>query len=394
MSRARDQPAVLYVDDEEPNRVTFEHTFNRRFPILCAHDGQSALDRLGSENVGVVVADQRMPGMSGNELLGEVRSRWPHVIRIILTGYSDLDAILGAVNHGLVARYIVKPWSENDLGDVLEWALRAHALAKHAGGDALQLRLLETERLATLGAVQASFVHELGTPLSYVSGNIEVLRTLAEHSSRLAEMVAESDELPAGARDEIAEILSDLPWLYEDLRVGCSLMRSLRDDVNRLLHRAPESESYQDGEQAMRAIDFAMAITRAAGRRARCEIEYQGPTGLPPLRLGQPELMQILINLLHNAIQAQAAVDRNDPIIVSAEARDTTLDVTIIDRGVGMSEADLSRVGKQFYTTKEDGTGLGVHKSRSIIERAGGSLRYASRVGEGTRAILSVPIAS
>src|SRR5688572_14277286 len=104
-------PIVLYVDDEASNRTVFSLTFGERFNIKTASSGDEALRIIASEDVGVLLTDQRMPGMTGNELLERVRRDHPNVLRMILTAYSDLDPILKAVNDGLVARYIIKPWS-------------------------------------------------------------------------------------------------------------------------------------------------------------------------------------------------------------------------------------------------------------------------------------------
>ena len=84
---------------------------------------------------------------------------YPEIIRLVITAYSDIDPILRAVNDGLVARYLVKPWDREELTRTLSWALEVGELARR--DRALQLRLLETERLATLGTIGAAVVHDL-----------------------------------------------------------------------------------------------------------------------------------------------------------------------------------------------------------------------------------------
>ena len=106
---------VLYVDDDPIVRAVFEKTFGSLFSVRVTDTGQAALDFLEKNPVAVLVTDQRMPGMSGHELLTQVAEKFPRVVRIIITAHEDLDEILNAVNKGLVARYMIKPWNLEEL---------------------------------------------------------------------------------------------------------------------------------------------------------------------------------------------------------------------------------------------------------------------------------------
>ena len=108
-------PLVLYVDDERPNRIVFEQAFGRQFNLKAVGDGQAALELLAANDVAIVVTDMRMPGMSGDELLRIVKDRWPSTIRVVITAFSDIEPILTAINEGLVARYLVKPWERAEV---------------------------------------------------------------------------------------------------------------------------------------------------------------------------------------------------------------------------------------------------------------------------------------
>jgi len=103
-------PLVLYVDDERTNTIVFEQSLQSEFPIRVCTDGPSALKFLENNEVAVVVTDMRMPQMNGEELLRIVKEKYPRIIRIVLTAFSDVEPMLRAINEGLVARYIVKPW--------------------------------------------------------------------------------------------------------------------------------------------------------------------------------------------------------------------------------------------------------------------------------------------
>lgn len=106
---------VLFVDDEEGNRKAFKATFRRDMDVVLASSGEEALRLLEQEPVHVIVSDQRMPDMVGSELLTLVRDRYPDTMRILLTGYSDLEAVAQAINKGGIFAYATKPWDENDL---------------------------------------------------------------------------------------------------------------------------------------------------------------------------------------------------------------------------------------------------------------------------------------
>lgn len=106
---------VLFVDDEEFNLKSFRSAFRRDMDVLIAQSGAEGLALLEHEPVHVVISDQRMPGMSGSEFLKAVRERHPRSIRMLLTGFSDLESVVSAVNEGGIYAYAAKPWNENDL---------------------------------------------------------------------------------------------------------------------------------------------------------------------------------------------------------------------------------------------------------------------------------------
>src|SRR5262249_4776970 len=137
-----------------------------------------ALTLIASEPVAVLVTDQRMSGMSGDELLRRVKELSPDTLRMIVTAYSDLEPILSAVNEGLVARYVIKPWDRGELEEILPWAIEAHVAGRQ--NNALQLRLVQTERLRTLGQVSASVLHDLNQPVMAISMSAEQLNELAK----------------------------------------------------------------------------------------------------------------------------------------------------------------------------------------------------------------------
>ena len=121
------KPKVLYIDDEEDNLVVFKSAFRRHYDILLATSAAEALEVLGSNKVDMVITDQRMPGMTGIELLKSLPDE-PEIIRIILTGYSDIEAVIEAINVGKVYRYITKPWDKFELKLTIDKALETLGL--------------------------------------------------------------------------------------------------------------------------------------------------------------------------------------------------------------------------------------------------------------------------
>ena len=144
--------AGILVVDDEPNTLTLiRQLFRREFPVHTAGGGEEALRILGSERIGVVVADQRMPGMSGTELLSRVMARHPEVVRIILTAYADIDTLMEAINAGHVYQYVTKPWDNRDLVMIVRSAMATFALREHNARLASEnVRLVEELRRANL----------------------------------------------------------------------------------------------------------------------------------------------------------------------------------------------------------------------------------------------------
>jgi response regulator RpfG family c-di-GMP phosphodiesterase len=110
-----DKITILYVDDEENNLFSFKATFRIKYNVLTALSGDGALEILQKTLVHIIVTDQRMPEMTGVEFLEKVLEKYPDPMRILLTGYADMDAVVDAVNKGKIFHYLAKPWDEDEL---------------------------------------------------------------------------------------------------------------------------------------------------------------------------------------------------------------------------------------------------------------------------------------
>ena len=159
---------ILIVDDEPANLRTLARLFREDYEILTAASGAEALALLGHHEVALLITDQRMPGMTGIELLKKTVTLRPRMVRIILTGYTDVDALVEAINCGHVYRYVAKPWNNDDLRLTVKRGLEHFESFKQrheleSANARLVSRISEIQRLATLDAVLYS--HE-PTPVS------------------------------------------------------------------------------------------------------------------------------------------------------------------------------------------------------------------------------------
>jgi len=106
---------ILYVDDEENNLLSFKATFRIKYHVLTALNGDDALKILATTPIEIIITDQRMPEMTGVEFLEKVLENYPDPVRILLTGYADMSAVVDAINKGKIFHYVTKPWNEQEL---------------------------------------------------------------------------------------------------------------------------------------------------------------------------------------------------------------------------------------------------------------------------------------
>ena len=132
------KPALLFVDDERRVLTSMRAMFRREYDVLLANSGYEALEILEKrDDIHVVVSDQRMPGMTGVELLATVKGDYPSSMRILLTGYADLDAVEASINESEVFRYLMKPCPTDELKDAVALAVQAARVSEMAGVDEL-----------------------------------------------------------------------------------------------------------------------------------------------------------------------------------------------------------------------------------------------------------------
>ncbi|MBN8466856.1 response regulator [Corallococcus exiguus] len=371
---ASDLPAVLYVDDDALNLRVFDANFGQRFRIFRCSSPNEALALLEQRRleIGVVLSDQRMPGMTGVELLERARTIAPDAKRMLVTAYADMQAVIDAVNRGQVTRYFVKPWDRAELLAALEDALKIARLELRIRE--VEGRMMKSERLATLGQVTAGIAHELMGPVGYLTQNVSSLQRDME---RVVQYV--SRHLATDPDAEVSSTIEDLPSLIKDLSEGASHLRGVALGL-RAQARGEDMEATADVAEV---VSFAVKLARAEVRD-RARLSSNGE----PLRIvfGPVKLCQVLLNLIVNAAQAMEGTGRPGRIDVRWDARDEDVVLTVSDNGCGIPVALQEKVFQPMFTTKPVGigTGLGLSICRELVMQFGGQLRLSSTPGEGT----------
>jgi len=120
-----DKIKVLYVDDEENNLISFKANFRMEYKIFTAISGEEALQILDKQKIDIIITDQRMPNMTGVEFLEMVIEKDSEPMRILLTGYADMSAVIDAVNRGKIYHYLAKPWDEEEMHTTIKNAYEA-----------------------------------------------------------------------------------------------------------------------------------------------------------------------------------------------------------------------------------------------------------------------------
>jgi len=366
----RDYP-VLYVDDEEPNRVVFAATFGDEFDVLCAGSADEALRVIGESGVAVMLADQRMPVRTGIELCEAVRERYPTVLRLLVTAYSDQSTAIEAINRGGVMRYLTKPWSLEEVRLVLREAVeRAHL---ESTVRLLRTAIIERERVGTLAAMRARVLHDLA--------NLDMV---------VAEACASLEYLT----EPLQRALS--PDLYREVEAAVSKLRTAVEHITNLHRRRAQTAQLVPGARKLHRLNEVMETVKELVRgeisgSARLSIDC--PENVH-VWADRTDVSRILMNLITNARQAidDAGIRRGE-IRVAASARDHWVEIDVVDNGPGVS-ADLARrIFEPAFTTRSEsgGWGLGLAICRELAQANDGGVELLPVEGGGARFRVTIP---
>ncbi len=354
---------LLYVDDQRENHVVFRAAFAPHFNILEASSAREALEVFDANEIPVMVADQRMPDVTGVELCVAVRRYYPQTIRMILTGYTDSDAMMAAINEGQVYSFITKPWEREMLFSVLVRGFEAYDLA--LSNNALSERLGHAERCAALGRCAAGIAHEMRNQL-FILPLVELIENRYREHAELVELA----RIARLTQDRLEELIDEVKNFVRKDNEEC---RRIRLNL---------------GQLAREAVSLAGMHESIPKRSLKLAVRAE-----PTVCCHKAKIQQMIFNLLENAADALGAVENPDiQIAVAQEGSQAILSVR--DNGPGIAPANLERIWEPFFSTKGNkGTGLGLDMCRRTVEAHGGTIACESRPGQGSTFVVRLPLA-
>jgi signal transduction histidine kinase len=379
--------SILVVDDEADVVQSVTDLLRLDYRVLGATRAREGIDILRQEPVDVVMTDQRMPDMTGVELLCHVRESHPDATRLLFTGYADIHAVVDAINQGNVYRYITKPWEASELQVIIRDAIERHDLLAERQRLLAELQQKNDEltranaELAEASALKSNFIqvasHELRTPLailltaSYLATNTPVeeplkswLASIATATGRLEHLVDQLTTMLAVGRFERPLVLQPAPL--------AALLNDAADDVQPFVTL----------------------------RRQRFARDYADELGTVVVEAGK--IRDALNHLLLNALKFTP--DGGRITLGACRTADGGVEIRVTDTGTGINQASLRRVFEPFFTAFDvsrhssgvfefgrRGVGLGLAVVKAFVEMHGGQVTVTSEVGRGSTFTIVLP---
>jgi signal transduction histidine kinase len=377
------RPTLLVVDDEPEVLRSVHDLFRREYRVLTFERGGEAISALEKTDAPVILSDQRMPGMTGVDLLREAKRLRPDTTRLLFTGYADIKAVIDAINEGNVFRYITKPWDPQEMVAVVRQAVEHHGLIveRRALIGELQERneqLQEADRLKKAFIQVAS--HELNTPVAVVLGMTELWRLSQGPSATPAERTWVDRIGGAGKR------------LAHSVERMLKLLRTDRFDLT--LDLCPtDLESL-----LLRAVADVQPFLQARNQTVALQVHKD----LGSAEVDTGKIGDSITNLLVNAIKF---TPDGGEVAVSAAPEGTELArFRVTDHGQGISPEDLKHLFEPFFTGYDTmhhssgeyqfgkkGMGLGLWLVKSFVELHGGAVEVISSPGNGSTFGFTIP---
>ncbi|MCH6258491.1 response regulator [Puniceicoccaceae bacterium K14] len=393
---------ILYVDDEKHSLTAFRMTFEDEFEVYTADNCNKAYEILKSQPIHLIVADQRMPNETGVEFLKRTRAEFPNAVRTILTGYSDLEAIVDAINQSHIYYYFKKPWKEEELKLVFRNAIEAVELTKRntkltqdLQNTLSQLKekthLLEEQaiqreelviELENSNKIKSDFLsvisHELRTPLNPIIGLTSIMLNQDPEEENLENLSI----IQRCSEDLLGLIDGILDFLHFDRKTPRKLA-SIELDI--LL-----------GDMVALALS-SKADTDAVEIRKLSYLNGKAAQALPPVFSDNEAIRQILRNLICNACK----FTRKGHIEISANLTTSPLaelKFSIKDTGPGIASESHEKIFEAFtqvdqsLTRSHEGIGLGLSICKKLADRLEAKLTVESELGTGSTFCLRVPV--
>ncbi len=377
---------ILIVDDDQGMRGTLSEILEEEGYILeSASSGKEATDRISKEFHNVALIDIRLPDISGIELLERIKQISPDTVVMLITGYASIETSVKALDLGAEA-YIIKPLDIDKVKGSIHNALEKQKLLienrrlveelqesnellreEIRKKEALQVKLIQSEKLSGLNELAAGISHEINNPLCAILGRSQLLLDVLKKSSGDPGIenglhVIESE----GKR--IARIVENLDLYCRRSESGLQML-----DINRI-------------------IENTLSLIEAESETLHVKVHKEFDPSLPMVRGNESRLMRVFMSLMRNA---RAAMPEGGVISIrtSDDRQDGAVSVVLRDTGDGIPEENLRKIFDPFFTTKDPGKGIGLGLSIAyqIIKEHGGDISIESKEGEGTTVSISLP---
>jgi signal transduction histidine kinase len=382
---------VLAVDDEIENLNAIERVLSRdsEFKIIKAVDPESALKIIQNESVHMILTDQRMPGMTGIDLLNRSMEYAPDAIRMIVTAYTETKEILDAINLGHVYGYITKPWKPEELRSTLYQAKRYCSLVTQNRSltDELTLKneILEqqNEELRQFSDLKNRFMvvasHELRTPATIITGSLELLMSQSENLNVSQKKILQNALNGTFRLNEIIQTF------FETIRIkaGETILHPSVVDLKRLVDLVVDRFTPYMMERKLK-------FSNTMDKKLRVMAD-------------QRKLYMVFENLLSNSIKY---TPDGGNIECAGYVEDSQVKIEVKDSGIGIPRVELTKIFDTFYQLQNinyhhtsryefmgGGTGLGLSLCKSIIEAHQGKIWAESEGdGKGSTFFLTLPL--
>ncbi len=377
--------AILYVDDEEKSLASFSRAFGDQFHIFTAANAQDGLKLLEqhADEIGLLMTDQRMPGEKGVWLLERARKLRPHMIRVLVTAYADMDAAIAAVNSGAIYKYVTKPWDPPQLEQTLKRGLE-YFMVRLERDQLLTEKMsvirnmMIADRIVSLGLLAAGLSHHIRNSLVAVKTFLDLAPVkMAEEKSAMKGL--RNPDFWKGYHQNVQSQIEKINGLLKDLWTATGTPSfHFTDKV--LLHEAVGAALKSFADQ------FAAR---------RIQIDNQIPDSLPALQADKPKFYRLFELLLKDELASLPAGSR---ITLTAESQTTgahpEIQVRISDNGPGLPQEALRVVFDPFVVRSDTPSEYGIHLMACffIVYHHGGRIDAKSQPGRGTTFTICLPL--
>lgn len=373
--------SILLVDDEQDfRRILIKRLGMRGIHVQEASQGEEALQVLKERPVDVIVMDVKMPGMGGLEALKHIKEQHPMAEVILLTGHASPQDGVEGIKAGAFD-YLTKPIELEHLARKITQAhnkIRRTLAEKQESEfrERIKQQMVVAERLVALGTMATGVAHEINNPLAIIQ----------ESAGWLRQILSRPEMAGIPRRDDFQKALDQIHKAVDRARrITQQLLQVVKTQVSEM----PDPSSLTE-VSLKELVEECIALVETEASLKKVAISLESTEPHPRAWTDPYPLVQVLLNLLTNAIQATDAGGRITITLDSAleEAR-----IRVQDTGCGISKEDLNRIFEPFFTTKGvgQGTGMGLYVSWGIITKLGGLISVESEVGKGTTFTITLP---